>query len=67
MQTQPTLPELVEAAARSAYDAATKAAGRKTGDPQRTEWLEESAAYVAATQALATAARITQTTPDDEG
>ncbi|MFE7113192.1 hypothetical protein ACFU98_47680 [Streptomyces sp. NPDC057575] len=66
MSNHPTLPELAEAAARSAYDAATKAAGRKTDDPQRTEWLEESAAYVAATQALVAAATIAQTTPDDE-
>ncbi|MCX4852092.1 hypothetical protein [Streptomyces sp. NBC_00893] len=42
------------------YDAATKAAGRKDGDPQRAEWLEESAAYVAAAQALAAAAGIAQ-------
>ncbi|MCX5106971.1 hypothetical protein [Streptomyces sp. NBC_00439] len=60
MTTQPTLPELAEAAARSAYDAATQAAGRKAGDPQRAEWLAESAAYVAAAQALVAAAGIAQ-------
>ncbi|MFF7013225.1 hypothetical protein ACFY9Y_35025 [Streptomyces fimicarius] len=66
MTTDPTLPELAEAAARAAYDTADKAAGRRNSDPQRTEWLEESAAYAAAAHALVAAARIAQTTPDHE-
>ncbi|MET9016898.1 hypothetical protein ABZX74_39480 [Streptomyces olivaceoviridis] len=58
--TDQTLPDLAAEAARAAYDAARKAAGRKGPDAQRDEWLEESAAYAAAAHALVAAHGIAQ-------
>ncbi|MFF8996195.1 hypothetical protein ACF09H_41005 [Streptomyces sp. NPDC014983] len=53
--TDRPLADLAAEAARAAYDTATKAATRRGTDPQRIQWLEETAAYAAAAHALVAA------------